>query len=342
MRRIIASPVSGMRDLIGGTPLVYLRNLSEQYGFTIYAKLESHNLGGSLKDRSAFSMVEHAIREGRIGRGSTIIESSSGNMGIGLAQACSHYGMHLICVVDARTNEANIKIMKAYGAKVERVTKPLTRGGSLLEARLTKVRSLLESIPGSFWPNQYANLANPKAHQKTMGEIDRALEGDVDYLFVAAGTCGTLRGCSEYARSRKMKTRIMAVDAKGSVIFGGPSLPRLVPGHGAAVRPAIFKPGMADEVIYVSDEDCIKGCHALVDQETILAGGSTGAVVSAMHAAALRIPQGSTVVLMCADRGERYMDTIYDEAWVAEHFPNMTSMQDSPQLPVDISEVYSR
>jgi len=324
-----------MRQLIGNTPLVHLRTLSEKYGFTIYAKLEAQNLGGSLKDRSAFNMLETAIHEGKIQRGATIVESSSGNMGIGLAQACAHYGMRLICVVDARTNQANIKIMKAYGAKVEYITKPLHEGGSLLEARLAKVRSILDSKPGCFWPNQYANTANPRAHHGTMAEIDLALGGNVDYLFVATGTCGTLRGCSEYVHQHAMKTRIMAVDAVGSVIFGGTSLPRLVPGHGAAVRPAIFKLGLADEVVYASDADCVRGCQALVSQETILAGGSTGALVSAMHFVAPRIPKDSTVVLVCPDRGERYIDTIYDEEWVAEHFPGLGILQDVPQCSPD-------
>lgn len=314
-------PIASTRELIGNTPLVQLRHLFAEYDFKAYAKMEMLNLGGSVKDRPAFSMVEHALEQGLIHAGDTVIESSSGNMGIGLAQACLNYGLSFICVADSRTNVANVRIMEAYGARVEVVTKPLTEGGSLLEARLAKVRELLETIPNSYWPNQYKNLYNPKAHEQTVSEIVDALDGKVDYLFCTVGTCGTLRGCSDFLQGKGIKTRIYAVDAVGSVIFGGKSGPRLVPGHGAAVRPGIFRDGMANEVVYSDDEDCLRGCRDLLSKEMIFAGGSSGAVVSAVKKVAPTIPKGATVAMIFADRGERYLDTIYNDEWIAKNFP---------------------
>src|SRR6266542_4158336 len=194
-------------------------------------------------------MIEHAIAEGLIGPGSTIIESSSGNMGIALAQICSQYKLPFICIVDTRTNLVNINIMKAYGATIELAKPP--DGGDLLKARLARVNELLASIPNSYWPNQYANPYNPISHEKTMQEIDTALAGKVDYLFAPISTCGTIRGCSDYIKKKKMKTKIYAVDAFGSIIFGGKPAPRLLPGHGASIRSALFRPNMADDVVYV-------------------------------------------------------------------------------------------
>ena len=237
----------GIISAIGNTPLVKLERVFEDCDFNLYAKLENLNPAGSMKDRAAAAIIENAMESGAIHPDSVVIESSSGNMGIGLAQICRYYDLRFICVVDAKTVSQNIKLLKSYGAEIELVSQPHLVTGEFLQARLDRVDALLKSVPGAFWPNQYANLANPLAHQQTMWEILRDLDGNVDYMFCATSTCGTLRGCVEYARNHSVPAKFIAVDAVGSVTFGGPKGKRLIPGHGAAVRPALYQDGLADD-----------------------------------------------------------------------------------------------
>lgn len=152
-----------------------------------------------------------------------------------------------------------------------------------------------------------------------MHEIVTALD-TVDFLFCATSTCGTLRGCAEYVRERALWTKIIADDAVGSVNFGGQRAKRLVPGHGAAVRPELYQPDLADKCIHVTDLDCITGCRRLARMEAIVAGGSSGAVLMAIDRLRPDLPQNSVCVAILADRGERYLDTIYSDEWVEEHF----------------------
>ena len=230
----------GVLSAIGKTPLIRLERVLPDIHFKFYTKLEALNPGGSTKDRPAASIIQHGWETGAIRSNTVVIESSSGNMGIGLAQICAYYGLRLICVVDVKVTLQNLRLLKCYGAEIEYVTEPDPKTGEYLQARIDRVQALLSSTENSFWPNQYANIWNPKAHHETMHEITEELDGRVDYLFCATSTCGTLRGCAEYVRNGGLKTKIFAVDAVGSVIFGGPSLKRLVPGHGAAVRPALY------------------------------------------------------------------------------------------------------
>jgi cysteine synthase A len=255
-----------------------------------------------------------------------VVESSSGNMGIGLAQACSYYGIRFICVVDAKTTSQNANLLRAYGAELDVISKPDPKTGEYLQARIDRVEYLLRSHENSFWPNQYANARNSIAHHQTMREIERALNGELDYLFCSVSTCGTLRGCAEYALTNKLKVKIIAVDAIGSVIYGGPRASRLIPGHGAAIVPCLFRPDLADQCIHVSDLECVVGCRRLARYESILAGGSSGGVLMAVERLSGSIPEGANCVALFPDRGERYLDTIYSDAWVSEHFGDVSHM----------------
>ena len=320
----------GVLTAIGNTPLVELKNLFGDSHFRLFVKLEGGNPGGSTKDRPAKSIIDHGIESGLINPDTVIVESSSGNMGIGLAQVCTVYGLRFICVVDPKTTAQNLRLLKVYGAEIDQVTEPDPQTGEFLQARINRVKELLVSIENSFWPNQYSNVFNPMAHHRTMDEIYTELDGRLDYLFCATSTCGTIRGCSEYLRARRAKTKVIAVDAKGSVIFGGVKAKRLIPGHGAAVRPDLFRPDMVDECVHVSDEDCIVGCRRLVRQEGILAGGSSGAVLMALDRIKHRIPAGSTCAAILPDRGERYLDTIYSDEWVMRHFGELEQLWPEP------------
>jgi N-(2-amino-2-carboxyethyl)-L-glutamate synthase len=310
----------GILSAIGHTPLVSLKRALEDIQFQLFAKLESFNPGGSVKDRAALSIIRHALETGGIRPGTTVIESSSGNMGIGLAQACAYFGLRFICVVDPKTTKQNIHILQAYGAEVDVVSKPDPVTKEFLSARIRRVQNLLRSTPNSYWPNQYSNIYNAKAHYQTMHEVATALDGKVDYLFCSTSTCGTLRGCAEYALAHNMKTKVFAVDAVGSVVFGGSPKKRLIPGHGAAHSPGLYQPGLADRCIQVSDLDCVIGCRRLLRREAIMAGGSSGGVLMAVERVKDDIPAGAVCAVLFPDRGERYLDTIYSDVWVKKHF----------------------
>lgn len=315
----------GILAAIGNTPLVRL-NRAPDTPFRLYAKLEALNPGGSIKDRTAVSIIKHGVETDRISPGTTVIESSSGNMGIGLAQACAFYGLRFICVIDPKTTQQNISILRAYRAEIDLVSEPDPTTGEFLQARIDRVQSLCVTVSNSFWPDQYSNLFNPYAHRQTAGEIVTALDGQVDFIFCATSTYGTIRGCAEYVREHALKTKVIAVDAVGSVIFGGEKAKRLIPGHGAAIVPPLFQEDLADDFILVTDLDCVVGCRRLVRQEAILAGGSSGGVFSAVERYRPLIPQDATCVLIFPDRGERYLDTIYSDAWVEEQFGAVTHL----------------
>jgi N-(2-amino-2-carboxyethyl)-L-glutamate synthase len=315
---------TGILSAIGNTPLVELTRIFSDMHFRLFAKLESLNPGGSMKDRPALRILSEGLESGAISAETVVIESSSGNMGIGLAQACSYLGLKFICVVDPKTTAQNIRLLEAYGAQLDKVTEPDPSTGEYLQARLTRVRDLLASTKNGFWPNQYANTQNAAAHHQTMHEIVGALDGAVDFLFCATSTCGTLRGCAEYVRKHRLGTKVIAVDAVGSVIFGGERAKRLVPGHGAAVRPALYQPDLADQCVHVTDLECVTGCRRLARLEAILAGGSSGAVVMAINRLRLTLPQGAICVGILPDRGERYLDTIYSDEWVEDHFGDVS------------------
>jgi len=325
MNALISPYHDSVLSLIGNTPLVRLSRVCSD-SIDVYAKIEAANPGGSIKDRPALRIVKDAIKDERIRKDTVVIESSSGNMAIGLAQACLYYGLRFICVTDSRTSTANIQILRTYGAEVDIITQPEPVTGDFLTARLNRVQELIRQHPNSYWPNQYANLGNACAHYETMAEISETLNGKVDYLFCTTGTCGTLRGCADYIRTRRMSTFVYAVDAKGSAIFGDKKAPRLIPGHGSAIRPELFHPDLADQCIHVSDVDCIVGCRRLLKQEAIFAGGSSGGAISALERVSGLIEPGSTCVVILPDRGERYMDTIYSDEWVNQQFGDISHM----------------
>ncbi|HEY6186698.1 MAG TPA: 2,3-diaminopropionate biosynthesis protein SbnA [Pyrinomonadaceae bacterium] len=310
----------GILSTIGNTPLVRLRRIIRDLPFELYGKLEAFNPGGSTKDRPALNIITHGVESGEINSETVVIESSSGNMGIGLAQACAYHGLRFICVIDPKTTLQNIRLLEVYGAQVDLVSEPDPLTGEYLQARIDRVQELLSSTAHSFWPNQYANTYNNRAHRRTMSEIVTALGREPDYLFCATSTCGTLRGCSEYIREHKLKTKIFAVDAEGSVIFGGKKAKRLIPGHGASMQPQLYHPDLHDVCVHVNDLDCVVGCRRLVRLEALLAGGSSGAVMMAVERISPEIPRDAICVAIFPDRGERYLDTIYSDEWVRNNF----------------------
>lgn len=320
IQNITTSISKSIIDTVGKTPMVKLNNIEKTDHFNLFGKLEVANPAGSIKDRTALFIIQKAMEEGKVKKGDTVIESSSGNMAVGLAQACLHYGLHLIVVVDPKLNSHTEKILKTYGVRIEKVTKPKDNGG-YLGARLEKVQQLLNTIPNSFWSNQYGNQNNPLTHHQTMTEIMDALHGKLDYLFVATSTCGTLMGCADFIVENNLDTKIIAVDAVGSVLFGGPPLKRLIPGHGAGVPSQFLDTDKIFDQIYVDDVDCARGCWNLLEKEAILCGGSSGGMISAVQKYSKNIEAESNCALFLCDRGERYLDTIYNTKWLMKELP---------------------
>jgi N-(2-amino-2-carboxyethyl)-L-glutamate synthase len=321
----------GVLSTIGNTPLVQLTRVLGDCQFRLFAKLEGFNPGGSIKDRPALRIIQAGIEDGSIRPETTIIESSSGNLGIGLAQICLYLGLRFICVIDPKTTAQNRRLLRAYGAELDMVTEPDPETGEFLIARLERVRALLHRLEDAFWPNQYVSLFNAASHRRTMEEIVDAFDGKLDYLFCPTSTCGTLRGCAEFARDNSIThLRIVAVDAVGSVIFGGANAKRLIPGHGASIRPPLYQPGLAHEHIHVTDFECIAGCRMLLAHEALLAGGSSGATIMAINRMRSKIPAGANVVLIFPDRGERYLDTVFSDAWVSDQFGELPQIDQRP------------
>ncbi|HXH92030.1 MAG TPA: pyridoxal-phosphate dependent enzyme, partial [Thermoanaerobaculia bacterium] len=297
---------SGVLTAIGNTPLVEVHQFfGAATSASIFAKLELLNPMGSSKDRAAVSMMLAAISAGLVIPGATtVIESTSGNTGVALASVCKFFRLPLICVVDGRMTSQHGNLLRAFGAKIEEVTVPDPLSGELLPARLRRVQELLESHKPSFWPNQYANANNAAAHQITCAEIFQQLGRAPDFIFCATGTCGTIRGCADYIAARGARTQLVAVDAVGSMIFGGPSQRRLIPGLGSAIRPPLIEGVPVERVVHVSEGDAVLGARRLLETEAILGGGSSGAVMSALSKCEDILRQPKTVVAILADSGE--------------------------------------
>jgi N-(2-amino-2-carboxyethyl)-L-glutamate synthase len=288
---------------------------------SLYLKCEGFNFAGSIKLQAAKEMVEAAERDGILKPGSILIESSSGNLGVALSMIAASKGYGFLCVTDARCNLATRRLMEALGSRVHVITTAASdAAGGLLGARIEYVRSKCATDSRYVWLNQYTNPGNWRAHYRgTAPAIARAFP-KLDVLFVGAGTTGTLMGCARYLREWHRPVRIVAVDAAGSVTFGGPPGRRMIPGLGTAVRPALLDESLVDEVILVEEPNTIHACHRMARHGFVF-GGSTGTVVSgAMDWLARNDSRGLTAVAIAPDLGERYLDTIYETDWLEKNY----------------------
>jgi N-(2-amino-2-carboxyethyl)-L-glutamate synthase len=292
-------------------------DLRSIFGHALFLKCEGFNFAGSIKLKAAAEMVEAAERDGRLRPGSVLVESSSGNLGVALSMIAASKGYRFLCITDTRCNLTTRRMMEALGSQVHTVTEPDASGG-FLGARMDYVRALCASDGRYVWLNQYANPSNWQAHYGTTAPAIARQFPHLDVLFVGAGTTGTLMGCARYFRELDRPLRIVAVDAAGSVTFGGASSRRMIPGLGMSVRPAILDESYVDEVIRVEEPDTIRACHRLA-RNGFLFGGSTGTVVSgAMQWLAQHEEPGLTAVAIAPDLGERYLDTVYQTNWLQD------------------------
>lgn len=323
--------LSDYLDLVGSTPVVPLRSsaLALPRDVDLFAKLEFYNPTGSIKDRPAAFILRRMLVDGAITRGSTLIESSSGNFGVALAAVTQAHRVRFICVVDPLLLRANEILLSRFGAEIVRVDQADDAGG-YLKARLAKVRQIVDTVPRVQWVNQYANRHNAAAHFFGTGmEIYETFRHQrLDYVFVAVSSGGTITGISQIVKAQFPKVRVVAVDVVGSVAFGGQARKRHIPGIGSSIQPPLLAEAAIDDVLHVTEADIIDGCHALLEHFGIFAGGSSGAVFAAARrylaerrldrprvAAADRRRGRPAALLVLADRGERYTDTIFDAAW---------------------------
>ena len=292
-------------------------DLGSTFGQSLFLKCEGFNFSGSIKLKAATEMVEAAEREGILTPGSVLVESSSGNLGVALSMIAANKGYGFLCVTDSRCNLSTRGLMQAFGSQVHVITEPDPVGG-LLGARINYVRGLCASDERYVWLNQYSNPQNWQAHYRSTAPAIARQFPQLDVLFVGAGTCGTLMGCARYFREWHRRVRVVAVDAVGSVTFGGPAGRRMIPGVGTGVRPPMLDESFVDDVVRVEEADTIRACHRLA-ATGFLFGGSTGTVISgAMDWLTLHGSQDLTAVAIAPDFGERYLDTVYHTNWVQD------------------------
>jgi N-(2-amino-2-carboxyethyl)-L-glutamate synthase len=307
---IVESPL----DLIFPDLFYRLRSFAGTHD--VFLKLEGFNVTGSIKIKTAIGLIDDLERRGVARPGETVIvESSSGNLGLALSLVCAIKGYKFICVTDPNANRSTKKGMQLYGARVI-VVKERDAAGGFLGSRLRRIERILQSEPNAIWLNQYANIANKNVHaEQTANEIAREF-AKVDWVFVGAGTTGTLAGICERLRQVFPAVKIVAVDPAGSVTFGGAPAKRNIPGIGTSVRPKLAELTNPDRVISVTEEKTIEACLSFVRDYHLLVGGSTGTVLAAVQRMAPEFAPGDTIVAISPDLGEKYLDTIYDSAWV--------------------------
>ena len=279
-------------DNIGNTPIYEIEDKKNK----IYLKYEGANSFGSSKDRSAIYVLNKLYKEGKINKDTTIIESSSGNMGIALAATCKHLGNRFICVIDPHISP-------------------------VLKTRLGVVHDLLEKIPNSYWFNQYGNPLVCEAYESIGREIVRDVP-DADYVFVAVSSAGTIGGVSKAIKDFNPNIKVIAVDVLGSKVFDpNTSKKRFLSGIGSSIQSDNLSRAIKDDVILVDEKDGVKKCYELLQDHLIFAGGSGGCVVAAIEEYVKEHNiEGAKIVGLLNDRGDRYFKTVYSKEWVKEKF----------------------
>ena len=296
-------------ELIGHTPLMELTHIEGEYGLKarILAKIEYFNPAGSVKDRIAKAMIDDAESRGVLGKGSVIIEPTSGNTGIGLASVAAARGYRIIIVMPETMSVERRQIMKAYGAELV-----LTEGVKGMKGAIEKADELAKEIPNSFIPGQFVNEANPKAHFEHTGpEIFEDTDGDVDIFVAGVGTGGTVTGVGRYLKSKKPSVKVVAVEpASSAVLSTGVAGAHKIQGIGAGFVPSVLDTKIYDEIIAVSNDDAFATGKLMGKKEGVLVGISSGAALWAAIELAKRPENaGKTIVVLLPDTGDRYLST---------------------------------
>ena len=305
----MANIKNGFIDLVGNTPLVRLNNLIKKNELKAYllAKVEYFNPAGSVKDRIAKEMILDAIDKGLIKEGTTLIEPTSGNTGIGLSAVATALGLKIIITMPETMSVERRNLMKAYGAQLV-----LTPGAEGMKGAIAKAKELAQEIPNSFIPGQFENPANPAAHYKTTGpEIYQQTDGKVDIFVAGVGTGGTISGIGKYLKEKNPNVKIVAVEpASSAVLSTGKAGPHKIQGIGAGFVPDTLDTGIYDEIITVENDDAFFTGKEIAKTEGILVGISSGAALFAAKQLALKEEnKGKTIVVLLPDGGDRYLST---------------------------------
>ncbi|GCE28510.1 putative siderophore biosynthesis protein SbnA [Dictyobacter alpinus] len=309
---------------IGHTPIQPLDCVVERHAHRIHLKLEGENPTGSMKDRTGYSLIMDIENRGLIQPGQTVIESTSGNLGVALAFLCKAKGYQFVAVIDPKTTQENSTKMQMLGATLEKVQTPDQNGGYLL-TRLARVQQYCQQAD-YVWTNQYQNPANMRIHYMQTGpEIYEQMKGKVDVIFVPVSTGGSLAGIASFFREVSPSTKIIGVDAHGSVIFGTPAGTRKLTGIGSSQPSSFIHKGLYNDYIQVTDEEAFAMCRILQTYTNIIVGGSSGAVIAACMRYLTTVPDSGNIVCICADRGSNYESTIFNDEWIQEHHFHLPS-----------------
>lgn len=293
-----------IKELIGKTPLLKLNNLGIKEGVNVFVKIEGFNPGGSCKDRIGVYMIERAEKDGLLKPGSTIIEATAGNTGIGIALAALNKGYNVKFIVPEKFSIEKQTLMRALGAEI--INTPREEG---MEGAISVANSLLEEIPNSISLNQFGNESNPLAHYETTGkEIYDDLDGNIDYLVAGAGSGGTFSGALRYLKENIEGVKGILADPIGSTIGGGTEGCYKIEGIGNNFIPETMDMNLVDEVVKVDDEEAFNSARLLAQKEGVIVGSSSGAALSAAIKFIEKIDSGNVVVIL-PDRGDRYFST---------------------------------
>ena len=304
-------------ELIGHTPMVKLARVGSGLACDLIAKLETTNPGGSSKDRPALTMVQAAEHDGLLGPGSTIIEPTSGNTGVGLAIVAAQRGYQCIFVMSDKMAPEKIDVLRAYGAKV--VVCPTAVPPEHPDSYYSTAERLTRETPNSFRPDQYSNPNNPRAHYETTGpEIWEQTRGRVTHFVAGAGTGGPISGVGKYLKEKNPEIQIIAADPEGSVYSGGAGRPYLTEGGGEDFWPANYDPSLVDEVVAVSDAHAFEMARRVTREEGILIGGSGGTAVAAALRVAAPLAADAVVVVLIPDSGRGYLSKVFNDAWMTD------------------------
>ncbi len=290
-------------ELVGETPMLRLRRIVPEGAASVFAKLEYISPGGSVKDRAAIGMIQKAEQEGRLKPGSTIVEATAGNTGIGLALIGVNKGYHVVLCVPEKFAEEKVKIMRALGAEVIR-----TPDEAGMQGAIAKAKELSANIPNSFTALQFENPSNPEFHHDTTAvEIFEQMQGQLDAVVLGIGTGGTFTGVARFMKEKLPRVHCVAVETQGSVLQGGAPGPHKVEGIGSSFVPKTFDCSVCDEIIMVYDKDAFDTVAQLARHEGVLGGSSAGANVFAAIQVAKKLGSGKRVVTIIPDSAERYM-----------------------------------
>ncbi len=305
-------------DTIGWTPMIALRRSAQQYAPRIAVKVEAFNPGGSTKDRIARAMIETAETRGELKPGGTIIEATAGNTGLGLALVGAVRGYRCILVMPDKMSEDKVRLLRAYGAEV--VITPTNVPPDSPDSYNGVADRLAREIPDAWRPNQFSNLANPKAHYRQTGpEIWEQTGGQITVFVASAGTGGTLSGVGRYLKEMNSAVRIIGADIEGSVLSGDSPKPWKVEGIGEDFVPNTLNAQVIDEWIRVSDAESFSTARRVARDEGLLLGGSCGTALSAAFKYAARCTPDDLMVVFCPDTGRNYISKMYNDEWMAQN-----------------------